>query len=105
MSKMLIERNLLKIKIQTDPFDPSEVDLKIELLKNNSLKESDYQNFVFTGSISNQTYVPLDKEILILLKNGKLTSLQEANPFFSSNELSQIQVKYYLCYPRNTNLS
>jgi hypothetical protein len=105
MSKMLIERNLLKIKIQTDPFDPSEVDLKIEQLKNFSFKESDYHNFVFTGSISNQTYVPLDKEILILLKNGKLTSLQEANPFFSSNELSQIQVKYYLCYPRNTNLS
>ena len=105
MSKMLIERNLLKIKIQTDPFDPSEVDLKIEQLKNFSFKESDYQNFVFTGSISNQTYVPLDKEILILLKNGKLTSLQEANPFFNSNELSQIQLKYYLCYPRNTNLS
>ena len=105
MSKMLIERNLLKIKIQTHPFDQSEVDLKNKQLENYSFNESDYHNFVFTGSISNQAYAPLDKEILILLKNGKLTSLQDANPFFSSNVLSQLQVKYYLCYPRDSNLS
>ena len=105
MSKMLIERNLLKIKIQTHPFDQSEVDLKNKQLENYSFNESDYHNFVFTGSISNQAYAPLDKEILILLKNGKLTSLQDANPFFSSNALSQLQVKYYLCYPRDSNLS
>ena len=105
MSKMLIERNLLKIKIQTHPFDQFDVDLKNKQLKDYGLKDYDYHNFVFTGSISNQTYAPLDKEILILLKNGKLTSLQDANPFFRSNALSEIQMKYYLCYPRDSNLS
>jgi hypothetical protein len=105
MSKMLIERNLLKIKIQTHPFDQFDVDLKNKQLKYYGLNDSDCHNFVFTGSISNQTYAPLDKEILILLKNGKLTSLQDANPFFRSNALSEIQVKYYLCYPRESNLS
>lgn len=105
ISDMLVNRNLLKIKIQDEPFELKAAESKYLRLKNYGLSEEDYRYFVFTGEISNQTYVPQDKQILILTKNGSLKELQEADAFFNSEELSRIQQKYYLCFPRNRHLT
>jgi len=105
ISDMLVNRNLLKIKIQDEPFELQAVESKYLRLKNYGLSEEDYRYFVFTGEISNQTYVPQDKQIWILTKNGSLKELQEADAFFNSEELSRIQQKYYLCFPRNRHLT
>ena len=105
ISDMLVNRNLLKIKIQDDPFELKAVESKYLRLKNYGLSEVDYRYFVFTGEISNQTYVPQDKQTWILTKNGSLKELQEADAFFNSEELSRIQQKYYLCFPRNRHLT
>ena len=105
ISDMLVNRNLLKIKIQDKPFELKAAESKYLRLKNYGLSEEDYRYFVFTGEISNQTYVPQDKQILILTKNGSLKELQEADAFFNSEELSRIQQKYYLCFPRNRHLT
>ena len=104
-SYMLVNRNLLKIKIQDEPFELQAAESKYLRLKNYGLLEEDYRYFVFTGEISNQTYVPQDKQIWILTKNGSLKELQEADAFFNSEELSRIQQKYYLCFPRNRHLT
>ena len=105
ISDMLVNRNLLKIKIQDEPFELQAVESKYLRLKNYGLSEVDYRYFVFTGEISNQTYVPQDKQTWILTKNGSLKELQEADAFFNSEELSRIQQKYYLCFPRNRHLT
>ncbi len=105
ISDMLVNRNLLKIKIQDEPFELQAAEIKYLRLKNYGLSEEDYRYFVFTGEISNQTYVPQDKQIWILTKNGSLKELQEADAFFNSEELSRIQQKYYLCFPRNRHLT
>ena len=105
ISDMLVNRNLLKIKIQDEPFELKAAESKYLRLKNYGLSEEDYRYFVFTGEISNQTYVPQDKQIWILTKNGSLKELQEADAFFNSEELSRIQQKYYLCFPRNRHLT
>lgn len=104
-SNMMVNRNLLNIKVQDDPFDSHVTESKCLRLKNYGLSEEDYPYFVFTGEISNQTYVPQEKQILILTKNGDLKELQEADAFFNSEELSRIQQKYYLCFPRNRHLT
>ncbi len=104
-SNMLVNRNLLKIKIQDVPFEPHAIESKHPRLKNYGLSEEDYQYFVFSGEVSNQTYVPQDKQIWILTKRGKLKRLQEVDAFFNSEELSRIQHKYYLCFPRNRHLT
>ena len=104
-SNMLVNRNLLKIEIQDDPFDSQAVESKYHRLKTYGLSEEDYPYFVFTGEISNQTYVPRDKQIWMLSKNGNLKELQEVDAFFNSEELSRIQQKYYLCFPRNRHLT
>ena len=105
ISDMLVNRNLLKIKIQNEQFELKAAESKYLRLKNYGLSEEDYRYFVFTGEISNQTYVPQDKQILILTKNGSLKELREADAFFNSEELSRIQQKYYLCFPRNRHLT
>ena len=102
---MLIHRDLLKIKVQNKAFEPGFLESKYERLKNYGIEEKDYHYLVFSGVISNQTFMPKDKQIFILTKKGKLISLQEADNFFNSDELSRIQQKYYLCFPRNRHLT
>ncbi|MDG1941332.1 MAG: HD domain-containing protein [Flavobacteriaceae bacterium] len=105
LSNMLLNRRLLKIKVQDQPFEPEAVARKHQRLKNFGFAEEDYPYFVFTGAVSNQTYVPQDKQIWILSKNGKMKELSEADAFFDSEELSRIQQKYFLCFPRNRHLT
>ena len=105
LSNMLVNRKLLKIKIQDHPFESEAAERKRHRLKNFNYTEEDYPYFVFTGAVSNQTYVPQDKQIWILGKNGKLKELREADAFFDSEELSRIQQKYFLCFPRNRHLT
>ena len=81
LSNMLVNRKLLKIKIQDHPFEPEAAERMRHRLKNFNYTEEDYPYFVFTGAVSNQTYVPQDKQIWILGKNGKLKELREADAF------------------------
>ena len=104
LSGMLINRKLLKIKVQNDPFLPKTLERKYARLSDNGFSQEAFDYFVFTGEISNQTFVPLDKEIFILNKKGKLKRIQEVDPFFNSAELSQLQQKYFLCFPKVKHL-
>lgn len=104
LSGMLINRKLLKIKVQNDPFLPKTLERKYARLSGNGFSQEAFDYFVFTGEISNQTFVPLDKEIFILNKKGKLKRIQEVDPFFNSEELSQLQQKYFLCFPKVKHL-
>ncbi len=104
LSWMLINRKLLKIKVQNDPFLPKTLERKYARLSGNGFSQEAFDYFVFTGEISNQTFVPLDKEIFILNKKGKLKRIQEVDPFFNSEELSQLQQKYFLCFPKVKHL-
>ena len=105
LSGMLINRNLLKIKVQNDPFLPKTLERKYARLSGNGFPQEAFDYFVFTGEISNQTFVPtIDKEIFILNKKGKLMRIQEVDPFFNSEELSRLQQKYFLCFPKVKHL-
>ncbi|MCB0456439.1 MAG: HD domain-containing protein [Flavobacteriaceae bacterium] len=101
ISKMLLHRKLLKVKISNQPF--SEEKLKEKrvafMVKHNlSLEEASY--FVFTGEISNQAY-RMDKEnIFLLKKNGKLKDVAKASDQLNIEALSKTVVKHYLCYPK-----
>ena len=104
LSGMLINRKLLQIKVQNDPFLPKTLERKYARLSDNGFSQEAFDYFVFNGEISNQTFVPLDKEIFILNKKGKLKRIQEVDPFFNSTELSQLQQKYFLCFPKVKHL-
>ena len=57
LSKQLINRNLPKVKLQSIPFEEKALEKKKKRLKHNNLSATILDNFVFTGSVSNKTYI------------------------------------------------
>lgn len=103
LSKMIINRDLLKIKIKNNPinFESFNEKLKSVCLKNNlSDKEASY--FVFRGSISNQIYQLKKQKINILHKNGKVKDLGSTSDQFNSMVNNKPVVKYFICYPKDS---
>lgn len=100
LSSRILNRNLLKIRIQNSPFSEPEILEKKALLSTWKLNSAQLDNYVFTGSISNQAYVPDTKTIKILKKSGQVSSLQEQSELFIGNSFSNIESKFYLCFAK-----
>lgn len=101
LCEMIINRNLLKIKVKNHPFDDNLLTKHQNKLMENyglSLEETEY--FVFLGKISNQAYQIDNQEIKILTKTGKVKDITKASDQLNLNALSKPSVRYYMCYPK-----
>jgi len=103
LSDMLLNRNLLHIKIKNKPIDEIRVSKKRAWVKQNyDLADHELDYFVFTGLISNQAYNENRQNINILRKNGKLTDVAKASDHLNLKTLSSKVTKYYVCYPKES---
>ena len=102
LSSRILNRNLLKIRIQNTPFDFEQIQEKKSLLAPWKLSNEQLDNYVFTGEISNQAYVPDTKTIKILTKSGEVSSLQERSELFVGNSFSNVESKFYLCFAKSS---
>ena len=100
LSSRILNRNLLKIRFQNTPFSNSQVEEKRATLSTLNLNDAKMDNYVFTGGISNQAYVPDIKAIMILTKSGEVNSLQEHSQLFFENSFSKLESKFYLCFAK-----
>jgi uncharacterized protein len=103
LCRSLVERNLLKVKLQAEPFDEQFVNEKRKEACEKlgiSEKESDY--FVFTGEASNTTYNPGDERINILFKDGTIKDISKVDNALIQHNLSGTVKKYYICYLRSS---
>lgn len=101
LCRSLVERKLLKVKLQAEPFDRSLVDEKRKeacLALGISDKESEY--FVFTGEASNTTYDPGDERINILFKDGTIKDISKVDNALIQHNLNGPVKKHYICYWR-----
>ncbi|WP_242204671.1 HD domain-containing protein [Aestuariivivens insulae] len=101
LCKMIINRNLLKIKIKKKPIKPTSLAKQVSIFTetyNVSKPEAEY--FVFTGEISNQAYEPKNKKINILYKSGKIENIVKASDQLNLKPLSKTVTKYYICFPK-----
>ena len=106
LSKMIINRDLLKIKMNDEKFSSEEVQTLLEqfALENQlSIQESKY--FVFKGKIKNQAYSKIAEPIRILQKDGGLEDVAILSDQLSLKALSKHVTKYFLCYPKQLNKS
>ncbi len=101
LCRYLVERKLLKVKLQAEPFDEQFVNqkkkeacIKLEIGE----KEADY--FVFIGEASNTTYNPGDERINILFKDGSIKDISKVDNALIQHNLSGTVKKYYICYMR-----
>ena len=100
LSKMMINRNLLKIEIQDEDFVASYRFKKIEKYKRKlNLSDEEIQYFVFQNTISNQAYNS-EKPIKIMDKKGNLKDIAEASDQLNLQALTKPVVKHFLCYPK-----
>ena len=100
LSRRILNRHLLKIRIQNTPFTKAQILEKKALLSSWNLNPKQLDNYVFSGSISNQAYIPDTKTIKILTKSGIVSSLQEESELFVGNSFSNIESKFYLCFAK-----
>ncbi len=102
LSKMLLNRDLLKIKMKKQPFSEEKVKEKLnKVMEMHNLSAEEASYFVFHGAISNQAY-SMDKDTINLIRNnGKVVDVAKASDQLNIEALSQKVVKYYLCYPKS----
>ena len=97
----LVDRNILKAKLQADAIDMDFVNEKkneIASRLNISKEEADY--FVFTGEAINTTYNPLDERINILFKDGSVKDISKVDNALIHQHLASTVKKHYICYLR-----
>ncbi|MCK8481896.1 HD domain-containing protein [Psychroserpens algicola] len=101
LSGMIINRDLLKIKLKNKPIKRSTLDKHISsLISKYNISKKDAEYFVFIDEISNQAYQSKKQNIKILQKTGKVVDITKASDQFSMKALSKPVTKYYICYPK-----
>ncbi|WP_460218923.1 HD domain-containing protein [Psychroserpens sp. MEBiC05023] len=98
---MIINRDLLKIKLKNKPIKKATLKKHINaLMSKYDISEKDAEYFVFIDEISNQAYQSKTQNIKILQKTGKVVDITKASDQFSMKALSKPVTKYYICYPK-----
>ncbi|MBT3611720.1 MAG: HD domain-containing protein [Flavobacteriales bacterium] len=101
LSKMILNRKLLKIKVKNTAFTASEIEIETDKFKqshNTTKQEVEY--FIFSDKISNSTYNIEKANINILMKNGYVIDIASASDQFNIEALKKTTSKYFLCYPK-----
>lgn len=102
LSKMIINRDLLKIKLSTDKL----VNVDLEVYKErfaaeNNLSLQDANYFIFKGKIKNQAYSKEAEPIKILKKDRSVEDVFESPDQLNLKSLSKSVTKYYICFPKH----
>lgn len=101
LSKMLIDRNLLKVKVDIEPASEEVIEAKRkEVASHFGITEDEASYFVFQDAIENNAYNPSKDKINILLKSGVVKDITEASDNLNIQALAKPVRKYFLCYPR-----
>lgn len=101
LSKMIINRNLLKIELSEDKIDKIKLlDLKQKYAKQYGISDKEVEYFVFKGKIKNEAYSKSSEPIRILKKDRTIENVVEASDQMHLKALSKTVTKYFICYPK-----
>ena len=100
LSEMLVNRNLLKVKISTNKFSDEEIEKTLNFnQKTLGFNNDEMQYFVFQKEMENNAYDPRKDKIKILFNDGSLKDITEASDNLNISALSKAVKKYYLFAP------
>ncbi|MEL1244621.1 HD domain-containing protein [Flavobacterium sp. DGU11] len=101
LSRMIINRDLLKIKMQAEKVDKVKaIALRDRIMELYGISEKEAEYFVFKGKIKNQAYNKTGEPIHILKKDRTVEDVVEASDQLNLKALSKPVTKYYLCFPK-----
>jgi uncharacterized protein len=101
LSKMIINRDLLKIKLSEEKVTSEQIEgliLSYSNQKKISTHEAKY--FVFKGKIKNQAYSKSAEPIRILKKDNTFEDVAILSDQLNLKALSKQVTKYFLCFPK-----
>ncbi|MCF6294459.1 MAG: HD domain-containing protein [Flavobacteriaceae bacterium] len=102
LSKMIINRDLLKIEIKNHQIKKEKLKTHItNLMTDYKITKDEAAYFVFKGEVTNQAYQLKNQKINILFKTGKVTDIVKASDHLNLKVLSKPVTKYYICYPKD----
>ena len=101
LSKMIINRDLPKIKLSSDKF-PKEVLTQYiaAFSQQNNISNQEAEYFIFKGKIKNQAYNKEAEPIRILKKDKTIEDVVEASDQLNLKALSKPVTKYFICFPK-----
>ena len=106
LSRMLVERRLLKVKLQAAAIDQDMIlNLRNNICHELSITEAESRYFLFTGEAVNTTYDLDEERIHILFKDGSVKDITKVDNALIQQTLSSPIKKFYICsigwdYPR-----
>lgn len=101
LSNMIINRDLLKIRMHAEKVDKLQViELRKKLIELYSISEKESKYFIFKGKIKNQAYNKTGEPIHILKKDRTIEDVIEVSDQLNLKALSKPVTKYYICFPK-----
>ncbi|MEN9907677.1 MAG: hypothetical protein RLZZ540_818 [Bacteroidota bacterium] len=101
LSKMIINRDLLKIKLTSEKVAIDDLNpLKERFALENNISIADTNYFIFKGKIKNQAYDKEAEPIRILKKDRTVEDVIESSDQLNLKSLSKSVTKYYICFPK-----
>ncbi len=101
LSKMIINRDLLKIKVSEEKVSNEELQmLKERFALENDITLAETNYFIFKGKIKNQAYSKEAEPIRILKKDKTIEDVVEASDQLNLKSISKFVTKYYICFPK-----
>lgn len=95
----ILDRKLLKIKLQAEPFIKDLVHQKLkETCQRLGVTEEEGEYLVFTGEAVNTMYKTSDERINIWFKSGSVKDISEVDNALIHKTLSSTVKKFYICY-------
>ncbi len=103
LCQMVINRQLLRIKLKNKPIKDTVFQERFNLVKSEyNLSDEDTGYFVFKNNVENRAYDADKQNINILRKNGKIIDVAKASDHLNLKALSKTVTKYYMCFPKDS---
>jgi uncharacterized protein len=100
LSSWLINRHLLKIRLQAEPISAGELKArKRQVAEDLGVDEHEAAYLVFDGMATNSTYNANDEEIRILFRDGRVRDISEVDNALIHQTLATPVKKFYFCFP------
>ncbi len=98
LCKRLLNRQLLKIHLQAEPFDEKEINEKlVNAAEHLHISTTMAAYFVFTGEANNTMYKTEDERINILFKDGTVKDISAIDNPLIHQTISAPVKKFYIC--------
>ncbi|MEY2964068.1 MAG: hypothetical protein RL754_1329 [Bacteroidota bacterium] len=101
LSRRLVNRNLLKIRIQAEPFPKdTEEKLAAAIREKYHFENGEESHMLIVAKVKNHAYNDKKGHINLLYKNGQIQDISQAADQMTIKALSEPVERHFICFPR-----